>query len=99
MCNYLLISPPFEKYLINDIISAVGRISSYVSDGPDGLLLHVLGGRGQQLDEDGDGSGLDDHAGLSRGAAGDVGQSPGSLELKGRVVGGAKELDKSWNDT
>ena len=84
--------------LVDDVISAVGRISGDVSDGPDGLLLNVLGGRGQQLDEDGDGSGLDDHSGLRRGPAGDVGKGSGGLELECRVVGGAKELDETWND-
>ena len=36
-------------YLINNIISTIWRISCNVSNGPDGLLLDVLTGRGQKL--------------------------------------------------
>ena len=46
-------------HLINDIVSAAGRVSGDVSQRPDGLLLHVLVRRPQELHEDGHGARVD----------------------------------------
>ena len=91
--------PVANTHLIDDEISAVRRIAGDVADGPDGLLLNVLGRRPEKLDENGDSSGVDDHPRLRGGAAGDVGQRPSGLELKRRVVGGPEKLDESGNDS
>ena len=49
------------SYLINDIVSAAGRVAGDVAQRPDGLLLHVLVRGPQELHEDGDGAGVDNN--------------------------------------
>jgi hypothetical protein len=85
--------------LINDKISTIRRISGNISDRPNGLFLNVFGRRREKLDENRDGTGVDDHPRLSGGSAGDVGQGPGGLELQRCVVGRAEELDETRHDT
>lgn len=68
--------------------------TSDVAQGPDGLLADV-GVRGHhQADEGGDGSSVHHCGGLVRIARGDVGQGPGRLELYGRTLSQAQEVDK-----
>ena len=57
-----------------------------VAQRPYGLLTNVHVRRLQQLQEVWDGAGLDNGAGLVRGATGDVGQGPGGFELEGGTV-------------
>lgn len=58
------------------------------------LLADVVVGAHQQAHKDRDGSLLDHHAGVVAGAASDVGQRPGGLELQRRVVISLEELDE-----
>jgi hypothetical protein len=64
-----------------DIVSARGAVTSNVTESPDGLLADIGLGAAQQLNKDGDSTGLDDDLGLCGRSRGDVGQSPSSLEL------------------
>ena len=48
-----------KTYLINDIVSAAGRVTGNVAQCPDGLLLHVLVRGSQELHEYRDGAGVD----------------------------------------
>ena len=60
-----------------------------VAEGPDCLLAHVHIGRGEECDEVRDSARLHHELGLLRGAGGDVGQGPRSLE------GGEMEVESS----
>jgi len=73
-----------ESSLLEDVVSALGRVSGDVSERPDGLLPDVEDGRGEELDEERDGVGVNDDLGVIRGSRGDVGESPGGLELAKR---------------
>lgn len=67
--------------LLEDVVSALWRVTGDVAERPDGLLTDIEDGRREELDEDGHGPGLDDDLGVVRGAGGDVCQSPCCLEL------------------
>ena len=78
------------------VAPALRRVPGDVAEGPDGLLLHVLLLRQQQVHEDGHGARVDDLPGLEAGARGDVGERPGRLELQHGVVRGPQELHEPW---
>jgi hypothetical protein len=61
------------------------------------LLTDIGLGAVEKLDKDGDGTGLDDDLGLSGRAGGNVGESPGGLELD-EGMGRAQELDEAAHD-
>lgn len=73
-------------------------VAGNVAEGPDGLLADIGLGAGQELDKDGDGTGLDDDLSLRGRARGNVGQGPGSLELD-QGVGRSEEFDETADDT
>lgn len=77
-----------EGSLLQNVVSALRTVSRNVSECPDGLLSHVEDGRREELDEDGDGAGLNDDLRVLGCTGGDVGESPGSLELEERGKGG-----------
>ena len=66
---------------MQDKVSALRAVTSNVTKGPDSLLANIRLGALEQLDKDGDGTGVDNDLCLLSGARGNVGQSPGSLEL------------------
>lgn len=70
--------------LLENVVAALGAVSSNVAESPNGLLADVEDGGGEELDEDGDGARLDDDLGMLRGSRGDVGKGPGGFELGGR---------------
>lgn len=80
-----------------DIVAAVRAVTGNVTEGPDGLLPDIGLRAGEELDEDGDGAGLNDDLGLGGRTRGNVGQGPGSLELD-QGVRGSQELDESGDD-
>ena len=76
-----------KSSLLEDVVSALGRVSGDISERPDGLLPDVENGRGEELDEERDGVGVNDDLGVIRGSRSDVGESPGGLELMKRGSG------------
>lgn len=70
-----------EGALLEDVVAALGAVSSNVAEGPDGLLADVEDGGGEELDEDRHGARLDDDLSVLRGSRCDVGEGPGGLEL------------------
>lgn len=70
-----------EGTTAQDEVTAVGAVTSNVTERPDGLLANIGLRATQQLDEDGDSTGLNDNLGLGGGAGGNVGQGPSGLEL------------------
>lgn len=83
-----------EGTLGQDEITAAGTITGNVAQSPHGLLADIGFGTAQELDEDGNGTGLDNNLGLRSRARGNVGKSPGGLELD-KSVGRAEELDEA----
>mmetsp|Transcript_115139 Transcript_115139/g.365826 ORF Transcript_115139/g.365826 Transcript_115139/m.365826 type:complete len:583 (+) Transcript_115139:81-1829(+) len=79
-------------------VAEVRTIACDVPEGPDGLLAHILVRRLQQLHEEGQGALLHDHAGLVRGARGDVRKHPGGLELKVRPAHLLQQQHKAGHD-
>lgn len=76
-----------ESSAAEDIVAAMGAVTSNVTKSPDGLLSHIGLRAGKELDEDGDSASLNDDLGLGGRARGDVGQGPSSLELHQGVGG------------
>lgn len=64
-----------------DVVAALGRVSSNVTQSPNSLLSHIGLVARKQFDEDRNCAGFDDDLGLCSGTRGDVGESPSSLEL------------------
>ena len=83
---------------LQDKVTAGRAVTGNVSKGPDGLLAHIGLVAAQELDEDGDGAGLDDDLGLLCGPGGDVGKCPCGLELD-ECVWRSEELDEAAHDT
>lgn len=81
-----------------DIVSAGGTVTGNVTESPDSLLAHVRLGAGQEFNEDGYSTGLDDNLGLGRTSRRDISESPGSFKLD-QGVGGSQKLDKSRHDS
>lgn len=69
--------------LLENVVPALGRVTGDVTKRPNSLLADVEDGGGEKLDEERDGAGMNNDLGVVRGARGDVGESPGGLELKG----------------
>lgn len=67
---------------VNDTVSGKRAITGDVSDSPNHLLDHLNVGGAQQLDEMRQHVFFNQIANMVRGAGGDVGQTPGSLELE-----------------
>ena len=84
--------------MAQNIISALRAVASNVTESPNGLLTDVGLGAVEKLNENGHGTGLDDHLGLCRGARGDVGKGPSSFELD-KGMGRPQELDETAHDT
>lgn len=74
-----------EKWLKNAqleaVVAEVWSIADDISQGPDGLFAHVQIAAAEQLEEERNGSGIDDGLRLFGRSRGDVRESPGSLEL------------------
>jgi hypothetical protein len=68
--------------LLEDVVTALGRVTGDVTESPNCLLTDIENGGGEKLDEDGDGARLDDDLGVLGGAGRDVGQSPSCLKLR-----------------
>lgn len=70
-----------ESALSEDVVSAVRAVTSNVTKSPNGLLPDIGLGAAEKLDENRDGTGLDDDLSLLCGAGSNVGEGPGGLEL------------------
>ena len=81
-----------------DVVPEVRSVPDDVAEGPDCLLAHVLVWGVEQLQEERDGPGVDHGLGLLAGAAGDVGEGPGGLELEGGLVRAGQTAHQHWQD-
>lgn len=70
-----------ERALSEHVIPAVRAVTSNVTQRPNGLLPNIRLGAAEQLNKDGNGSGLDDDLSLLCGARSNVSKGPGGLEL------------------
>ena len=70
-----------EGATAQDKVTAVGAITSNVTEGPNSLFTDIRFRATQQLDKDRDSAGLNDNLCLGSGARGNVGQGPSCLEL------------------
>jgi hypothetical protein len=86
-----------ESLLAEDKVTALGRVTSNVTESPDSLLADIDNTRSEESNEVGDGAGGDDDLGVLRGARSNVSKSPGGLELE-HGVGARKELDELGDD-
>lgn len=80
-----------------DVVTALWAVTSNVSKSPDSLLPHIGFWAGEELDENGNGTSLDDDLSLCSASGGNVGQSPSSLELH-ESVRRSEEFDESGNN-
>lgn len=83
-----------ESTARQDVVAACWGVTSNVTESPNGLFADIWLVTAEKLDEDWDGTGLDDDLGLLSRAGGDVGQSPCSLELN-KSVWGAEKLHEA----
>lgn len=83
-----------ESTARQDIVAACWGVTSNVTESPDGLFADIWLVAAEKLDEDWDGTSLDDDLGLLSRARSNVGQSPRSLELN-KSVRGTEELDEA----
>lgn len=86
-----------EGAAAQNVVTALWAVTSNVSESPDGLLPHIGFWTGEELDENGDGTGLDDDLGLCSASRGNVGQGPSSLELH-KSMRRSEELDESGDN-
>ena len=89
-----LLQERVKRVLREHEIAALGGVASDVAEGPHRLLADVVGGRSEELDEDGDRSRIDDDAGVLGGSGRDVGERPRSLELELGERLALEKLDK-----
>ena len=88
-----------DHAVVDDEVPHGGPVTGDVAQGPHGLLLHIVVGAAQELDEMWNSTAVDHGLGLVRGPGGDVGQGPGGLELQGWVVEGGQELHQPRHDS
>ena len=83
----------------DDGVSVEDAVTADISDGPYGLLddAGVVGF--EEFDEEGDASLIDDALALDGGSGGDIGESPGSLELQLGVFLLFDVLDHAGDET
>lgn len=74
-------------------------VTSNVSEGPDRLLADVLVGGCDQANKGRNGPALHNSSSLIRSPRGNVGQSPGGLELDRRTVHQSQKGDKLGDET
>ena len=86
-----------ECTLGKNIITACWAVSGNVTKGPDSLFPHVWLVAAEELNEDGHGTGLDDHLRLLGGAGCNIRERPGSFELD-ESVRRLEELDEAADD-
>ena len=89
-----LLQERMKRVLREHEIAALGGVARDVAEGPHRLLADVVGGRSEELDEDGDRSRIDDDAGVLGGSGRDVGERPRSLELELGERLALEKLDK-----
>ena len=77
-----LLDKHVERARLKHLVARVRRVSGYVAQSPDGLLLDVLLGRAQQRHERADAASSNHAASLRLSARSDVRQSPRRLELR-----------------
>ncbi|KUI56758.1 hypothetical protein VP1G_10880 [Cytospora mali] len=87
-----------ESTAAQNVVTALWAVTSNVTEGPDGLLPHIGFWAGEELDENGHGTSLDDNLSLCSASGGNVGQGPSSLKLN-EGVRRSEELDESGNNT
>lgn len=67
-----------ESTLLENVVAAFGAVTGDIAKGPDGLFADIENRRAEQIDELGDGAGLDNSLSDS---TSNVCQSPGSFKL------------------
>lgn len=82
----------FECSLLEDIVTALGRVTSDIAQSPNGLLPNIDHRRRQQVDEFWDCTSIDDDLGVLSGTRCDVGQCPSRLKLSAMLPCGGKFL-------
>ena len=80
--------------MLQDKVTALGRVTGNVTQGPHGLLTYIQHWRKKEVNENRHGAAVDDHLRVLRGTRSNVGKSPSSFKLD-HAVRTAQEFDKA----